>query len=270
MPGGTTIVPPVTCATSRSDSAITRHPPPPPGGAPEPPRRGRRRGAPRLRRPARSRGPCRRRRRSQRPLRPRRPRPPPRWPRGGRPPRARPGRDRRPGSASTPSSTAARMAAGSSERGLSSVTTTRSATSAAAAPIRCALVAVAVTAGAGDDHQAPGGGRAQGPQGGPDRLRRVGVVDDGAGRVDPVGGRHRLHPARHVRVGEHRLADGTGILAEQHQSGRRHRRVGDVEVAGKARPQVQVDPGSGEAEGGRVVRRRPGSASRRRLPCRSC
>ena len=259
----------MTCATSVSDSAITRRPPRPRGGGPPPARRGRRRGARPRRRPARSRGPCRRRRRWRRA---------PCGPDGvdgradGGPSvadlehlEARPAGSRRLDTLEDRGPDGggvlrARVVVGDDDevghlgRGDAH---------------RVALVAVAVATGAGDDHEAARRRRAQGAQRGPDRLGGVGVVDDGPGRVGPLRRGHGLHPAGHVRVGEHGLAHGRGVLAEQHEGGRGHRGVGDVEVAGKARPQVEVDPGPGEAERRRVAAVDARSASRRRPRCRS-
>ena len=100
-------------------------------------------------------------------------------------------------SAWAPRRISARIAAGSSDRGLSSVTTTTSAPATAAAPIGSRLSGIAVAAAA--EHRPPVAGR-RAPQHGGHGLRGVGEVDDH--RRAPGGQRHPLHPARHAGLGE--------------------------------------------------------------------
>ena len=125
-------------------------------------------------------------------------------------------------------STCARMAAGSSVRGLSSVTTTSSAPAAAAAPIGSRF------SGSRSPPQPSTTTRrcpARRGQHGGDRLRGVGEVDEHRRRarteLDP------LHPARHDRIGE----SGRGpIQVHPGEVGHRERGdgVADVELAGQA------------------------------------
>ena len=124
------------------------------------------------RRSGRFRGPC---RRSAARRRARAPRPRRGSPRGGR-------RSRAPSAPGAPSRMAARIAAGFSLRGLSSVTMTRSAPCAAIAPISGALALVAVAAGAEHHDQLALDVR-------PQRL-------DAPSPARPACGRNRQTPAR--------------------------------------------------------------------------
>ena len=131
------------------------------------------------------------------------------------------------------------------------------------------LVPVPIAPGTRDAHETARGGGPQRVHRRPDRLGGVGVVDEGPGGADPVGRRDRLHPPRHARVGEDGAGDRPGILAEQHERGGRHRRVGDVEGARQARPQVEVDPRGPQARSAPGRRRRPSPPSRRHRRYRS-
>ena len=189
-PGRRATSPPTTSAISASVIAITASQPP----APRARRRGRRREAPRRRPPGRSRDPCRRRARRRRRGRGRGPRG---WLPVGRRPRCTSAVPSR-----VPARISARMAAGSSPRGLSSVTTRTSASRRGDLAHDRALAGVALAAGAEDHDEAAVGQRAQGREGGGDGVGLVRVVDDDgevlalrrparAGRA-----RHRPRPSR--------------------------------------------------------------------------
>jgi hypothetical protein len=133
---------------------------------------------------------------------------------------ARPGVDgcrSGPTRAAPPPRPAARIDAGSSERGLSSVTTTRSATSAAAPMAR--RLPRSRSPPAPRRRRAARGARAQRGEGGADRLGGVGVVHDAPRIVRRAG--DRLHPAGDVRSVSH----GDRRPRRRHtRAGRAHRR----------------------------------------------
>ncbi len=147
---------------------------PGPRPAPPPPRwpvRHRRRAARCRRRSGRSRGPCRR-SAARRPA-----------PSASTPRRIASARSPTSLASGAPASTAARIAAGSSLRGLSSVTMTRSAVSAAACAHQRPLGPVAVAAGADDGDQPAQHMRAQRRQRRGHGVGRMGVIDEDRGAV---------------------------------------------------------------------------------------
>ena len=94
-----------------------------------------------------------------------------------------------------PARMASMMASGSSLRGLSEVSTTRSARRAATSPISGRFERIAVAAGAEHDQHPPaGGGLARRLEGAGERARLVGVVDEHRERLALVD---RLEPPGH-------------------------------------------------------------------------
>ena len=142
-----------------------------------------------------------------------------------------------------PASTAARIAAGSSVRGLSSVTISDVGEPGGDRAHDRPLAGVAVAAGAEDDDDLPVGERAQGGEHGLDRVGLVGVVDD---HGEVLAGVDPLQPARHSPAGRDAARDLVRVEAGQRRRGDRGERVGDVEGAGDGHP--GVDPEAFGAE----------------------
>ena len=154
---------------------------------------------------------------------------PARSPRGGRRPRAA-RRARRPGTASAPASTSARIAAGSSLRGLSSVTTSTSASRAAISPMIGRLPGSRSPPAPSTTTSRPVVSGRSAVQRGGHGVGLVGVVDDGE---EVLAGVDLLQPPGHAARGTHRGGDRGGVepgLAERRD---RAQRVGDVEVPGQ-------------------------------------
>ncbi len=197
--------------------------------APRAARSGRRRGARCPRPPGRSRAPCPRRRRCRPPgpaTRPAGSRP------AGRPTSCTAARSDS-GTASAPRRSASRIAAGSSLRGLSSVTTSTSASRAAISPIRGRLPASRSPPGADHDDQRAGRQRAQRAQGGRDGVRLVGVVHD---REEVLSGVHLLQAAGHPAGRTHRVGERGRVETGLAETGERAQGVGHVEVPGQRHP----------------------------------
>ena len=165
------------------------------------------------------------------------------------------------------------IATGSSERGLSEVTTARSASSAADRAHQRPLLAVAVAAAAEDADQPPvrGGELAGRDEHVLERVRGVRVVDQDRERLALVD---RLEPARHrLGVGECR-GGVVEVDPERAAGGDRAERVRDVEPARAAaadldapvrrRADVNRDPEASKLD----VEARAGRRARRRRPRR--
>ena len=202
-----------------------------------PPRR--RRDASRRRSSARSHAPC---------------RPPPaRRPGAGPRPRAAMAPARSPASTppGQPASTAARIAAGSSLRGLSSVTQARVGQARAGGAHQRPLAGVAVAAGA-EQHVQPRARRDVRAKRGEQplqRVRRVGVVDIDGGAVRQP--RRQLHPPAHA--GQARQQRESALRRHPARDGQRQRR------AARCRP-GSGRAGTGAARGGRRTPRPPAPA----------
>ncbi len=129
---------------------------------------------------------------------------------------------------------AARIAAGSSVRGLSSVTTSTSASARRDLAHHRPLAAVAVPAGADDDDQPSRRDAGAAPRARPRPRRACGRsrrrASEGLPAVDP------LEPAGHARATRHAAATGGGVEAGLASEREGAQRVGDVEPPGERRP----------------------------------
>ncbi len=134
---------------------------------------------------------------------------------------------RRACSAGTPATISSMMASGSSVRGLSEVTNTRSARRAPMAPMSGPLAAVAVAAATEHDQHAPAGEVARRQQRVLQRVGRVRVVHDHGERLP---GAHRLEPARHALRACQAVDHGLERQAHGQHRRRRRQRVLDVEA----------------------------------------
>ena len=166
-----------------------------------------------------------------------------------------------------PASTAARIAAGSSVRGLSSVTTSTSASRAAISPISGRLPGSRSPPAPMTTISRPVGERPQRPQRRLDGVGLVGVVDDDR---EVLAGLDPLQPARHAGAGGdpggHRVGRRSPTSAH---GGHRGQRVRHVEVAGQRDAGLDAlavgavhDEAAARSRTGR--RRSPASRRRRR------
>ena len=140
--------------------------------------------------------------------------------------------------ARVPSSTAARIAAGSSVRGLSSVTTRTSASRAAISPMIGRLPGSRSPPAPEHDDQPAVGERPQALEGGLDGVRLVGVVDD---HREVLAGVDPLEPAGHPTAARDRRSHRPRVEPGLGAGGDGGQRVGDVEGTRERYPGLDVD-----------------------------
>ena len=165
-----------------------------------------------------------------------------------------------------PARISARMAAGSSPRGLSSVTTRTSASRAAISPMIGRLPWSRSPPAPSTTISRPAVSGRSASSAAVDRVGLVGVVDDDG---EVLAGVDALEPAGHAAALGHRAGDRLEVEPQPGAGRERGQRVGHVEVTGQRAARLDAHAArAGDHERGPARRhlRRPRPASRRRAP----